>query len=382
MVKKEVYLKVAEKLGYPGSAACVDYLKVVMTPEDGELLLEFIEPATCREVAKRLKVDEKSLQDKLDNFMRRGLLFHGKTQYVFQFGIHSVFNNFAHNKDENIPPDYYRVCNEFQKEDQERVWMPFWTLMAQSPIPTLSRVIPHRLALDASPKVKPEQILWYEDYHEILRREEQKGVIGVVDCPCRRGTQNCDRELWVCFHFGDYTAADRDPKRESRMKFISAEEAIALADAAEKSGLVHMNPSNDDLSVQLPPIACSCCNDDCIALVPQTRSGRLRQLVAPSRYVAVVNEKLCKGCKQCVSRCFFSAIEMRKTLTSEKKKAHVLRDNCMGCGSCVTGCKQKAITLELVRPPEFIPTQKVNVPDAAGTYMYRKIFGYTQAELK
>ena len=310
MAKKDVYLKIAEKLGYPGSAACVDYLNVVIRPEEGELLLEFIEPVTCREVAKRLKVAEKSLQDKLDNFMRRGLLYHGKTQYVFQFGIHVFFNRFPHNKDENIPPEFWHAWAEFHPEEIERIWMPMWTLGAQSPIPIFGRIIPHRLALDASPKVRPEQILWYEDYHEILRREGKKGVIGVVDCPCRREFHNCDRALWACFYFNEFAAPDLDPKRESRMKIISAEEAIALADEAEKSGLVHSTTGNDDFSTQPPNVFCNCCGDCCAVIGPQIHSGRLRQLIAPSRYRAVVDTELCKGCKQCVSRCFYSAIEM------------------------------------------------------------------------
>ena len=28
----------------------------------------------------------------------------------------------------------------------------------------------------------------------------------------------------------------------------------------------------------------------------------------------------------------------------------------MGCGSCILGCQHGAITFELVRPPEHIPT--------------------------
>jgi len=31
----------------------------------------------------------------------------------------------------------------------------------------------------------------------------------------------------------------------------------------------------------------------------------------------------------------------------------------MGCGVCVVGCKQKALTYELIKPPEHIP------PDSA-----------------
>jgi NAD-dependent dihydropyrimidine dehydrogenase PreA subunit len=61
----------------------------------------------------------------------------------------------------------------------------------------------------------------------------------------------------------------------------------------------------------------------------------------------------------------FNAIEMRLTMDSDKKKAHILEENCMGCGSCVVGCKQNALTFELVRPPEHIPEKPPRIDFAA-----------------
>jgi ferredoxin/predicted transcriptional regulator len=379
MDKNDVYTRIAEKFGYPGSASCIDYLKVVFTPEEGELLLEFIEPATCQEVAKRLKIDEKSLQEKLDNFMSRGLLYHGKTQYVFQFGIHVFFNRFPHNQDDKIPPEFWRAWAEFHPEELERIWLPMWTQIALSSKLPMDRVIPHRLALAASPKVRPEDVLWYEDYAEILRHIEASGLeIGIVECPCRKEFQNCDRELMTCLYFGDFATKDLDPKRESRMKIISAEEAIAYSDKAEISGLMHLTTAgNHDFSESFPFVFCNCCDCCCVVLGPTLRSGRFRQLYSPSRYLAVVDTETCKGCQDCLDRCFFNAIEMRKTLTSKKKKAHVLSENCMGCGSCVVGCEHKAITLELVRPPEHIPSQKTQ-----SFPISMEPFGYSEEDLK
>jgi Fe-S-cluster-containing hydrogenase component 2 len=37
-------------------------------------------------------------------------------------------------------------------------------------------------------------------------------------------------------------------------------------------------------------------------------------------------------------------------------KAFVLDQECMGCGLCVIKCPQQAMHLEIVRPPEHIPT--------------------------
>ena len=71
MVSEDIYLEAAEKLGYPGSAGCVHSLRVLFTPEEGKLLLEFLEPATCEQVSKRLDMDEEELQEKLVDFKRR-----------------------------------------------------------------------------------------------------------------------------------------------------------------------------------------------------------------------------------------------------------------------------------------------------------------------
>jgi len=368
-------LKIAEEFGYPGSASAIDYFKVVFTPEEGDLLLEFIKPATCQEVAERLKMDEESLQAKLDEFMRRGLLYHGKTQYVFQFGGHVFFNAIPHSQDENIPPDFWRAWAEFHPEEVERLWMPMWREIAETN--TGMRIIPDRLAIAASPKILPEDVLWYEDYAEILRRiEKVRGKIRVTECPDRKEFQNCERELMVCFA----VPLEDDPKRDSRIKTVTAEEAIAYSDSGERDGLVHLTVTgNHDLSVSGPfsAVCCNCCGCCCIVLGPILRSGRLRQIYSPSRYLAVVDTELCNGCQTCVERCFFNAVEMRKTLTSKKKKSHVLAENCMGCGSCVLGCEQKAITFELVRSPEHIPSENTITPRARASF-----FGYTAADLK
>jgi hypothetical protein len=59
----------------------------------------------------------------------------------------------------------------------------------------LIRIIPSRLAILASPKIKAEDVLWYEDMAELLRRND---TIGVVECNCRRIHQKCDKPLLTC----------------------------------------------------------------------------------------------------------------------------------------------------------------------------------------
>jgi ferredoxin len=340
------YLKVAEKLGYPGSVACANYLKVLFTPEEGKLLLEFLKPATCQEVAARLKMEEKELAEKLDNFSRRRLLFHGKTQYVFQFGIHVFFARIPHAKDEYIPEGFWEAWKEFHPEELEKFAARLETLPPEG-VPG-SRIVPYRRALAASPKITRDQVLWYEDMAQIFAREE---MIGVVKCPCRKEFHNCERTRDSCFYFGKH-AVERDINAYSVMRKLSVDEAVALSDKIEQDGLMHLM---GNFAGSPDYIMCNCCNDCCVVLGPALASGRLRQLYAPSRYLAVVDEEKCSGCQQCQERCFFNAIQYRLTAGSKKKKAHVIRQHCMGCGSCIVGCKQQAIAFELVRPPEHIP---------------------------
>ena len=120
--EQDVYSEAIEKLGYPGSAAGIKFLKVLFTPEEGKLLLEFIQPATCREVAERLNIDEKSLQEKLDHFtIRRKLLYHGKTQYLYYLGLHAYFNCIPRLKDEYLPAGFWPAYAEFRLEESERL---------------------------------------------------------------------------------------------------------------------------------------------------------------------------------------------------------------------------------------------------------------------
>jgi len=360
MVREDIYLEAAEKLGYPGSASCVKFLRVLFTPEEGELLLEFLEPATCEQVAKRLNMDEKELQEKLDDFKRRRLLFYGKTEYVFKFGIHVFFARIPHAKKEYIPEGFWEAWAEFHPEEIERFQRGISNVLdgpKTTGVPG-NRIVPYRLALEASPKIKPEDILWYEDMAQMFAKEE---VIGIVECPCRKEFHNCDRPLMTCYYFAEHTL-ERDVNEDSTMKRLTVEEAIAYSDELEKGGLMHLMGNFAGIPDY---VMCNCCECCCAVMGPAIRSGRLRQMYSPSRYLATVDTEKCVGCEVCTKRCFFNAIEMRLTMDSDKKKAHIREDNCMGCGSCILGCNQNALTFELVRPPEHIPSKPPSGIDLA-----------------
>ena len=104
---------------------------------------------------------------------------------------------------------------------------------------------------------------------------------------------------------------------------------------------------------------CNCCPCCCEVAHPYIEYGdeiTKPANLAPSRFRATVDPELCSGCQTCIERCHFNAIEMKKTPNSKKLKASVINEECMGCGLCVLKCEQGALTMEVVRPPEHIPT--------------------------
>lgn len=352
----EVYDKLADKYKHVGHQHFRDILELLMTPEEGEIVLELSVPMTPAELAKKLEMDEKILAEKMDNLARRGLLFRGKEQYLAWRDSHQLNVRVLFSADENIPPGLL----ELRKQDLRYSGQPFaeidaWLKMYEARGIHLLRVIPARLAIQANPNIRPEQVLWYEDAAEIIKRTE---MIGVVDCDCRRIYHRCDKPLMTCLHFGR-NIIEYETGRGGRMKILSVEEAIETSDMAEKAGLVHTTPVNN---TSVPGVLCNCCNDCCSTIEPGLHSGKIHEIMSPSRYRAVVDQEQCAGCQTCVKFCPFNAIEMHHVPGSKKMKAKVIEEECMGCGVCVLQCKKKALTFELVRPPDHIPPKPSMLP--------------------
>ena len=272
--ENDVYAKLAEKYRQVGNEHFLKILKVLVTPEEGEILLELSVPTTCSELAQKLNVDEQSLAQKMDNLAHRGMLFRGKEQYVAWGDSHQLNVRALFSSDENIPPELLQL----RREDLRYEGAPFAEInglikMYENSGVPLTRVIPARKAIAANPDIRPEQVLWYEDMVEMIKRAD---VIGVVDCDCRRIYGRCDKPQWVCLNFGK-NIIDYETGRGGRMKVISVEEAIAASDMAEEAGLVHETPANN---ASMPGIICNCCNDCCSVIEPGLLSQPLDEFIA------------------------------------------------------------------------------------------------------
>lgn len=338
----DVYTELAKKVSFFREAQVskrfLAILEEMFTPEEAYICLELFEPATCQELAKRLNTDEKSLQATLDSLVDRGMIYNGKTQYGFSSSLHHdvVADTGVHTgphaisqKVKDLWADYFR--NEAPEKFVNMIPKP--GEIRRGPM-----IWPAIKALELSPNILPEQILPEENWK--LRIENAKRRI-IAPCGCRVVWGVCNHPLETCFANFDNPRGEYFLGKPGRLlREISLEETMQIVYAAEEDGLVHWGQ-------------CYCCSCCCENLFPITKTKRF-DLMAPNRFLAVVNEELCKGCQTCVERCPFEAIEMRQIANSKKLKADINSDKCKGCGLCIVGCKQKAIRYEIVRPPEYL----------------------------
>lgn len=349
MAKVDVYEKVAAIFDFPGSQNLIKYLQILFKPEEGELLLEFLQPATCAQVAKKLNIDEKTLSPKLADLKRRRLLFHKNDEYLFHMAMHGFFARIAKAKKEDIPEGFWKAWDDFMPEVEDKMITRSVKVATKVPVGgVMSRILPARLAIASNPKIKPQDILPEEDVYALLRMKAKKEIIAVSDCDCRIRAHRCDRPTQNCFEFGKY--AEFNLNQSSSLKVVSVEEAIAVSDEAERAGLL----KSGGISERNGGVLCHCCDCCCNVMGATIRHGVAHQLRNPSRYRAHVDTNSCIGCQDCVERCFFGAVEMKKVPGSKKLKAFINQEKCMGCGLCVVGCEQKAMVFDLVKPPEYL----------------------------
>jgi NAD-dependent dihydropyrimidine dehydrogenase PreA subunit len=359
-VKNDAYQKIAEMWTFPESRSFRKMLVLLLTPDEAALLLQCTEPITVPALAKKAKLDEAQLYDKMDNLAKRGLIYRGRTEYQFRRGVHFSFAGPPAGPQYGPPEEYAKWRQIWADENPNREvngWME-WYKKTGNPI---HRVYPARLAIKSNPKIKNEQLLWHEDMEQIFQRAE---IIISGPCGCRTGggmgkksegevkNTRCEHPLWNCFQFKK-DVYEFNKKRGYDMRVYTVAEALAKSDEGERAGLIHEGPGN--AAVQ-PPIVCSCAADCCSMLIQSQASGEnMHDLYTPSRFLAAVDQAKCTGCQECVDRCSFGSIEMVKVPGSKKMKAKITAADCYGCGICVVGCQQKAITFDLVRPASHIP---------------------------
>ena len=354
--EQDVFSKLSDRMGAKGSKVYPKILANTLSKEEAEILWALNDWMTTDKLAKKLNMNETALQAKLDDLSKRRLVLGGKEGYAAPPNIRS----FPARRDDEKGLQLQREFN--LTGEYPRILVKGWENRLRLRGFHAHKVIPARQALNASPNLKKSQVLWYEDMEQILRKAKTRGQNGVTEdgklttkgCGCRKTWDACDYKgactLWEWEHDDEVAQAATAMPGVGR-KNISVEEALGYNDDMENQGMVHISPNTSQVTS-----TCNCCPCCCMVLHSFLNYGDVWNTLAPSRYRAVIDQEKCNGCQTCVERCHFSAIEMKKVPGSKKMKAYMVNEHCMGCGLCIFPCPNNAMHLEVVRPPEHIPT--------------------------
>jgi len=350
MSENDAYVQLAEKLGAPTSERFLRILNTMLTPEEARICMGLFEPATCPELAKVLNIDEKNLENNLGSLVDRGILTRGKTQYAFHTTLLGFHHDLADTGPHTGPNALSQEIKDLWADFFYNEWSDLWVKQAIERKEAMGRgfimMTPAIGALELSPNIRPEDLLPQENWKMQLENAKRRII---APCGCRVLWGKCDHPLMTCFACFDNSRGEYYLDQPGRLlKEVSLEEALEIVRANEEAGLVHWG-------------VCYCCADACEMLYSYTKANRF-DLVEPNRFLAIVDEETCTGCQDCLEKCPFNAIEMKKSTTSKKLKASVINDNCKGCGVCIVGCKQKALRYEIVRPPEYITSRQFRPP--------------------
>jgi len=168
-------------------------------------------------------------------------------------------------------------------------------------------------------------------------------TIALAQCACRATARQSGQEhdcgpLEQCLYLGDPIAGFVVEKQPTA-RLITADDALAVIDAAAERGAVHTLWFKDAAAGRMYAI-CNCCSCCCIGLEAQREGFRP---LAGSGYHAVVDASACTACGACVAACAFGALAMEGVDGS----AYVDAQSCFGCGACQRTCVASAISLEV-----------------------------------
>lgn len=323
--------KIVARLGFPESTTLISLWGTMVSEREAAWIAHL--PGTATDVAERLGEDSSVVADGLAKLYERGLVLRGEhtsdgTLYLPEESAGALMDLVLFDRryiawyGKAFLDAWRAFYNEelvHTYEHPEPARKPFRVLAVGEQVRDLRAALP------------------YERVAAIVRGARR---ISVEHCPCRTRERACHTELETCLgldQVADYMIA-RGVGRE-----ISADEALTLLKHCEDIGLVHISENGDR-----PQVICNCCPCCCVFLRAMTVHAK-RDVLAASRYCAVIDAGICVACGRCVEQCPFKAMALTDGVV------HVFADLCMGCGLCASACPTGAIVLAEARPEEHIP---------------------------
>ena len=354
---KDAYSFLAEKHGFGSSQTYLRVLRFLMTPEQAEMVTRL--PGSPEEIVQKTGLKLALVKKNLDELYRKGVI----VLKDYKVPDNYMFCKYAERMwevseslmglelySEAETKKLFQLWYDWKETDYADMTAARWHNLKAMGINGL-RIVPAYKSILDSPQILP-----HEDPREIVRVQP---LITVVSCSCRRHMSMMKKPCKKsnsdinCLQFAK--SAEYSLSRGHGRK-ISVDEALAIIDKNEEDGLVHQWMNHSKIEAAQPYALCSCCRCCCTVWhAADIRHVPNDEVFAKSRYEARVDAALCNGCEDCVERCQFDAIKMKKVEGSGKFKAAVDPEKCWGCGVCTLVCASDALKMHLVRPAEHIP---------------------------
>lgn len=330
MPQSDVYRELSKKIMLEHSTVMPKIWRMLCTEQEADIVNSL--PATVEELASKFGLSAEETQASLDGLFRRGVVIDAVKGGVVTYRMprHPLQLH-----DWTISwPEAPEALLDLWREFEETDYPALLELVTQIKMPAFMRVIPIDEAIAAK-----NQVLAHEDAVSLLKAAS---TIAITDCVCRKLLKRCDKPLDVCLQLN--RAAEFAIKRGTGRK-IGLDEGIAILKRARDAGLVHFTEN----SAGKVNVLCNCC-DCCCEMLRFGKNVKTRGVLAPSRYLAVVDEDACTMCSLCVDVCPMDAV------TADSGDAALVDGElCLGCGLCAHECPTNAVTLVETRPADFIP---------------------------
>jgi len=335
MENQDLFKRLGGKLSFysldeKASRKLEDILKIVFTPEEAELALDLSFAITgVEEIAGSLGKKIEEIIPRLEKMADKGLVYVGKKgdQKKYQLlplvpGIIEL--QFMGDKPPVSGPGQVKLAKLFEEFYQQ---MGISQLLFRARTP-YTRVIAVESQVGSQSAIQP--------YEMVSRYIRETKDLAIGNCYCRTEKRilgkACSAPVDVCMVFGPFA---RFTIERGFAKAADESKMLKALDRAEEAGLVHVV---DNIQEKINFI-CNCCGCCCGFLQGITRF-QIPNVVAVSRFQAVLDPKACTGCGVCVDRCQVKAIK------ENKDRVKIDAKKCLGCGACVSTCPAEAISLK------------------------------------